>query len=233
MRSTIILRTLALAALTAFTAPTAVAQNPPILSAEAEFQRVADVARVAFSAGRYTEALSMTRQAHAFAAGELGPDHVLTLSALNDIAVIRHLQGDSDAALPLALRAAGGLERAAGPDHPETLNALANLAQVHVGRGERRQAEPLLRRVHEGRERTLGANHEATLNALLELAVFLNRDRRLPEIRPLLDRGAAAAREAIGPESGIALDLAAAALASRGGGRIEADSAAEPDASTR
>ena len=194
----------------------AAALAQPILGPEAEYARVAAQARMAFTAGRYRDALMMTRDAHAFVAAELGQDHVLTLRALNDIAVIHQLQGDLDAALPLALTAAGGLERAAGPDDPETLNALANLAQLHVSRGEFDRAEPLLRRVHEARARTLGAGHEATLNALLELAVFLKRDGRLEQIASLLDRGAAAARAGLGAESAIATDLTAAAAEAKG-----------------
>lgn len=199
-------------------------QQQPILSAEAEFNRFSQAARAMFSAGRYAEALQMSREAHAFAAAELGPTHPLTLRTLNDIAVIHQMRGDKDAALPVALRAAGELERTAGADHAETLNALANLAQLHVSRGERKQAEPLLRRVQAARERTLGAGHEATLNAVLELAVFLRREQRLREIAALLDRSAAAARAEMGAESAIAIDLtAAAAAAKRPPGQAEAE----------
>lgn len=200
-----------LSAALAVSAVPAAAQTQPILSAEDEFQRVAGAARAAFSAGRFADALLIARDAYAFAAGELGPAHVLTLRALNDIAVIHQLQGDLNKALPLALQAAGGLEQAAGPDHPETLNALANLAQLHVQLGRHAEAEPLLRRVYNGRERTLGLRHEATLNGLLELAAFLKGRQRLKEIAPLLERGATAAREAIGEESAITRDLTAAA----------------------
>jgi hypothetical protein len=129
----------------------AAAQDQPILSAEAEFRRFARSAQAAFASGRYAEALQMSREAHAFASAELGATHPLALRALNDMAVIHQLSGDNDAALPLALRAAGELERTAGPDHADTLNALANLAQLHVARSEPARAEPLLRRVHASR----------------------------------------------------------------------------------
>lgn len=191
-------------------------QDPPILSAEQEFQRFARAAQRAFVSGRYAEALQMSREAHAFAAGELGPTHPFALRALNDIAVILQLRGERDAALPLALRAAGELERTAGPDHPETLNALANLAQLYVSRGEPAQAEPLLRRVHSSRERVFGAADEATLNALLELAVFLKSQGRLEELAGPLARGAEASLASQGGDSAIARDLAAAAAAARG-----------------
>ena len=206
---------IALGATALLLAPATV-QAQPILGPEAEFARVAAQARAAFSAGRYRDALMLTREAQAFAAAELGADHVLTLRALNDIAVIHQLQGDLAAALPLALSAAGGLERSAGPDHPETLNALANLAQLHVVSGNAAEAEPLLRRVHQTRARTLGAEHEATLNALLELAVFLKKQGRLGDISGLLERGAETARSAFGAESAIALDLTAAAAEAKG-----------------
>lgn len=200
----------ALAALAAVSvAAPAAAQD--VLDAESEFRRVAVQAQLAFTAGRFRDALMIARDAHAFAAAELGKEHKLTLRALNDISVIHQLQGDHQAALPLALAAAGGLERVAGPDDPETLNALANLAQLHVARGAGADAEPLLRRVLATRERTLGPDKEATLNALLELAVFLKRERRLPQIKDRLEQGAAAARQTFGAEHALATDLTAAA----------------------
>jgi hypothetical protein len=195
----------------------------PILGTEAEFARVSAQAKAAFSAGRYRDALMIARDAHAFAAAELGPDHPLTLQTLNDIAVIHHIQGDFATALPMALAAAGGLERALGPDHPETLTAVANLAQLHVERGAPAEAEPLLRRVLAGRERKLGAGHEASLNALLELAVFLKRQGRLAELKTELERGAARARTAFGTESAIATDLTAAAAEAAGRKAPEAE----------
>jgi len=192
-----------------------------VLDAESEFRRVAGQAQLAFSAGRFRDALMIAREAHAFAAAELGREHALTLRALNDIAVIHQLQGDHAAALPLALAAAAGLERVVGADHPETLNALANLAQLHVSRGAAGEAEPLLRRVLAARERTLGAKEEATLNALLEFAVFLKREQRLGELAARLDQGAAAARDTFGAEHALAVDLTAAAAEAKKGSPAE------------
>ncbi len=194
----------------------ALAQDQPILSAEAEYDRVATQARRYFTAGRYRDAMMMTRDAYGFIAGELGPQSILALRALNDIAVIHQLQGELDTALPIALESAGGLERVAGPDHAETLNALANLAQLHVERGDRAAAEPLLRRVIEARGRTLGAGDEATLNALLEYAVFLKRAGRLRELAGPLDRGVATARASLGAEAPVTRDLISAAAEANG-----------------
>jgi hypothetical protein len=200
-------------------------QDQPILSAEAEFERFARAAKRLYVSGRYAEALQMSREAHAFAAAELGATHVLTLRALNDIAVIHQLRGEHDVALPLALRAAGELERSAGPEHAETLTALANLAQLHMSRGDKSQAEPLLRRVHTSRERALGAGAEATLEALLELAIFLKREGRLRELAPRLTAAAQAATASQGADSAITRDLKAAAAEARGE-RSEADDSA-------
>ena len=208
---------LALAAPFALGAPAlaAAAQDQPILSAEAEFQRFARAAKAAFISGRYADALQMSREAHAFASAELGPTHPFALRALNDLAVVHLLRGEHDAALPLALRAAGELERTAGPDHAETLNALANLAQLHISRGAPKEAEPLLRRVYASRERALGAGDEATLNALLELAVFMKQQGRLREIAGQLERAAATSEATHGPAPAISRDLKAAAAAAR------------------
>lgn len=208
---------LAAAAYLALATPSiAVAQEQPILSAEAEYDRVAAQARRYFAAGRYRDAMMMTRDAYGFIAGELGAQSILALRALNDIAVIHQLQGELDTALPIALESAGGLERVAGPDHAETLNALANLAQLHVERGDSAAAEPLMRRVIEARGRTLGAGDEATLNALLEYAVFLKRAGRLRELAGQLDRGVATARASLGAEAPVTRDLVSAAAEANG-----------------
>lgn len=196
-------------------APAWGSQDQPILSAEAEFERFARAAKRFYVSGRYDQALQMSREAHAFAAAELGPTHPFALRALNDMAVIHQLRGEHDAALPIALRAAGELERTVGPDHAETLNALANLAQLHVSRGEKAKAEPLLRRVHASRERALGAGNEATLEALLELAIFLKRDGRLRELASRLSAAAERSLASHGPDAAITRDLTAAAAAAR------------------
>jgi tetratricopeptide (TPR) repeat protein len=206
---------LALGSLTLAAGPAWGSQDQPILSAEAEFERFARSAKRLFLSGRYAEALQMSREAHAFAAAELGPTHPFALRALNDIAVIHQLRGDYDTALPIALRAAGELERTAGPDHAETLNALANLAQLHLSRGEKALAEPLLRRVFSSRERVFGAADEATLNALLELAIYLKKEGRLRELTPRLTAAAEASIASQGADSAITRDLTAAAAEAR------------------
>jgi hypothetical protein len=205
-----------LSALLLTAAQPAYAQEEAVRGAEAEVERIAAQARAAFGAGRYRDALILLRDVHAFSAAELGAEHPLTLQALSNIAALQQVQGNTEAALPLALAAAGGLERAAGPDHPDTLNALANLAQLHIARGEQAAAEPLLRRVYSGRQRTLGADHEATLEGLLELAAFLNRAGRIREVRSDLERALQAARTKHGSDSPIATDLAAAAAVAAG-----------------
>lgn len=215
---------LAAAAAVAFVAPGVAAAQPRSAAeraaanaAEVEYRAVTGRAQQAFGAGNFAEALRLTQEARALAAARLGSDHPLYFQSLNDIGVIHQLMGNHQAALPVALVAAGGLERVSGPEDRETLNALANLAQAHVQLGQHEQAEPLLRRVFAARERLHGIGHRATLNALLELAVFLNGRRRLAEIEPLLARGSEAARTALGEDSGPARDLGEALASARRG----------------
>lgn len=184
-------------------------------AAEAEYRAITGRAQQAFGAGNFGEALRLSQQARDVAAARLGRDHPLYFQSLNDIGVVYQLLGQKEAALPLALMAAGGLERVSGADNRETLNALGNLAQLYRRLGRHEEAEPLLRRVYATRERVLGIRHEATLNALLELAIFLNGRSRLAEIEPQLARGADAARAALGAESGPARDLGEALAAAR------------------
>jgi hypothetical protein len=190
-------------------------QRAAATAAETEYRAVTGRAQEAFGAGDFGRALQLSSQARDLAAARLGRDHPLYFQSLNDIAVVHQILGNEEAALPMALLAAGGLERVSGADDRETLNALSNLAQLYVRLDRSDEAEPLLRRVYATRERVLGLPHQATLNALLELAVFLSRRSRLAEIQPLLERGEAVARTALGPDSSSARDLGEALAASR------------------
>ena len=205
------------AALLGVAAP-AFAQEPTILTSEQEFTRVEANGRAALDAGRIGDALLIAQDALTFARREFGPASQLAFRAMNDLAVVRLVKGESAAALPMALEAAGGLERLAGPDHPDTVNAMANLAQLYIALRRPVEAEPLLRRVYTTRVRTLGAAREGTLTALLEWAVFMSREHRLREIAGELQQGAATARTALGADNDTARDLSEAAEAARGAG---------------
>lgn len=184
-------------------------------AAEADYRAVTGRAQRAFGAGDFGTAMRLSQEARDLAAARLGRDHPLYFQSLNDIGVVHQILDQNEAALPLALMAAGGLERVSGADDRETLNALANLGQLYVRLGRHDEAEPLLRRVYSTRERVLGIRHEATLNALLEYAIFLSGRSRLAELQPQLERGAEAARSALGAESGAARDLGEALAAAR------------------
>jgi tetratricopeptide (TPR) repeat protein len=77
--------------------------------------------------------------------------------ALNNLAVLRRLQGDFATAESLYKRALSADEKAFGQDHPETASALASLAALYRACGMRGQAVETYERALEVLEKTVGA----------------------------------------------------------------------------
>jgi len=53
-----------------------------------------------------------------------GPEHPLTATSLNNLAILLKHQGDLAAARPLLERALAMREKALGPEHPDTAQSL-------------------------------------------------------------------------------------------------------------
>ncbi|MCH8111963.1 MAG: tetratricopeptide repeat protein [Proteobacteria bacterium] len=77
-------------------------------------------------------------------------------TAFNNLAVLYHVQGRDDEALPLVRRALAIREKVLGPEPPAVGQSLNNLAEIYVQQGRYAEAEPLQHRSLAIREKVLG-----------------------------------------------------------------------------
>jgi len=126
-------------------------------------------ARLAEATGRYNRAQELIQTALGRLDEGLGPDHLVTLTAISDLgSVLRH-QGKYEAAKEMNQRALQGREKALGVEHPDTLASVSNLALILQGQGKYEAAKEMNRRALQGREKTLGVEHPDTLLSNLTL----------------------------------------------------------------
>jgi tetratricopeptide (TPR) repeat protein/predicted Ser/Thr protein kinase len=110
-----------------------------------------------------------------------GEDHRETLISLNELAVLRIMQGKLAVAEKLLKRALETGRRRFGEDDALMRYALSSLAGLRNMQGRFREAEALLRRLLAGQLRTLGESHANTIRTINNLAVVLCREEKKDE----------------------------------------------------
>ena len=103
----------------------------------------------------------------------LGPDHPITLTAVNNLATLFIKQGRYDEAEPLYKRALAGRERVLGPKHPNTLASVNNLADLFYSQGWFDEAEPLYLRALAGRLAVLPDDHPSLVSSYEGIAKLI------------------------------------------------------------
>ena len=150
--------------------------------------------------GKYDEARRLLERALEGRERELGPDHVDTLAALGNLAVVAALQGKHKEARRLQERALVGMERTFGPDHEQTLSSMNNLAGVFVSQGKYWRAQRLYERALAGKESTLGPDHVSTLRTVNNLANVYADTLRWKRAGALYARALDGKERAVGPD---------------------------------
>ena len=146
------------------------------------------------------EAEVLTERALASRERVLGPDHPDVATSLNNLAMIRELQGRHEQSAALYKRALAISEKTLGPDHPELAPILNNLAlNYHLFLKRDQQAEPLYKRALAVTEKALGPDHPNVAGALTSLATLYGDRGQHAQAEPLLKR-ALAIREALSPD---------------------------------
>ncbi len=154
--------------------------SPSPEAAEAISAANAKVAKLC-AEGRYADALEFAHQTLERADKELGGDHPVTLSSVNNLAFLYKAQGRYNEAEPLYKRVLEVFERVLGYDHPNTLTGVNNLAALYSDQGRTAQAEPLYRRALEASERMRGREHPDTLGIKGNLTALLTREGKTEE----------------------------------------------------
>jgi len=130
----------------------------------------------------------------------LGPDHVDTLKAVNNLGQVRARQRRPSDAEALYVRALEGRRRALGEDDPYTLVTMNNLAEVYRGAGRLDEAEGLLRRALAAQERVHGSSHKNTITTLGNLGSLLAQRGRHEDAVTMHRRAYEASRSTLGDD---------------------------------
>lgn len=121
--------------------------------------------------GRVQAARELGEQVVESARQVVGEDHVITLRAMNNLALARSAAGDLSGARALHEQEVATSRRVGGPTHPETLISEANLARCLYLQGELDAAHDAWSRLVPLSEQVYGPDHPFTLVAVDELGV--------------------------------------------------------------
>jgi serine/threonine-protein kinase len=125
--------------------------------------------------GMLGPAAAQLEQAIALREAHRGADHRATLEALNDLGVLRVMQGDLPAAEGLLERALDSGWRQWGESDELVISILSSLAGLRNVQGRLPEAEELLLQLLDGQRRTLGETHPTTIRTIHNLALVLHR----------------------------------------------------------
>jgi tetratricopeptide (TPR) repeat protein len=148
----------------------------------------------------YVEARRLFDRALAIREKALGPEHPLTATSLNNLALLLQAQGDLAGAQPLYERALAIREKVLGREHLHIASTLSNLAVALRAQGDLAGARPLHERALAIREKALGPEHPHTAISLNNIGLLLYTQGDFAGARPLFERGLAIHEKAFGRE---------------------------------
>jgi tetratricopeptide (TPR) repeat protein len=148
----------------------------------------------------YEQARLLFERALAIREKALGPEHPLTATSLNNLALLLKHQGDLAGVRPLFERALTIWEKALGPEHPDTAAFLNCLALLLQDQGNFTEARPLYDRALAISEKVLGPEHPQTMATVNNIAFVLEAQGDLTGAQPLYERALAISEKVLGPE---------------------------------
>ncbi|MFE0422164.1 tetratricopeptide repeat protein [Streptomyces sp. NPDC058953] len=125
--------------------------------------------------GQITAAVDHLIRLADIARSRLGPDHLDTLSAVGDLAMLRRLAGDRAGAARGFAEVLDSIVRALGEDHPYSLVTRNNLASMWGELGDAAGAAQALAELLPHQVRVLGEDHPSTLTTRNNLALMRGR----------------------------------------------------------
>jgi tetratricopeptide (TPR) repeat protein len=128
----------------------------------------------------YADALDACRQTH-------GPDDLVTLDVMNQLAQVQMNRSDLVDAAAILTEARARAEGSLGPDHDTARVSRGLEGLLHAWRGEWNEAEPLFREKYEYHRNVLGAKHLETLRAASGLGMVWLELARFAEAEQILD----------------------------------------------
>jgi tetratricopeptide (TPR) repeat protein len=177
---------------------------PPAVQAQGDVRTTVDrlfkEVKALTAAGRYREAIPLSKQLVEIAEEWFGPEDPHTATSLNDLAALYKTIGAYAEAEPLYKRALAIREKVLGPEHPDTAVSLNNLAVLYEDTGAYAKAEPLYKRALAIFEKTLGPENPSTASSLTNFGLFYEAIGAYTQAEPLLKRALAIKEKVLGPE---------------------------------
>jgi tetratricopeptide (TPR) repeat protein len=142
----------------------------------------------------------------------LGPNHISTLTTVNNLGflykdqgLLYKDQGKLKEAEEMYQRALKGSEKALGPNHASTLTTVNYLAFLYKDQGKLKEAKEMFQRALKGSEKALGPDHTSTLTTVNNLG-FLYKDQgllykdqgKLKEAKEMFQRALEGSEKALG-----------------------------------
>ena len=158
-----------------------------------------DAAGVASHArGEYRDAVTAYQDALDVRKRILGPDHLSTITSLDNLALLYRTQGRYADAEPLFKDALAARRKALGDAHPDTAVCMNHLAGLYSAQGRYADAEPLFKDALAARRKALEKDHPDTLYSMNDLAALYRALGRNAEAEPLYKDALAARRKVLG-----------------------------------
>ncbi|MGN9806255.1 tetratricopeptide repeat protein [Micromonospora sp. L32] len=130
----------------------------------------------------------------------LGEEHPMTLTSMNNLAIVVSRMGELAEARRLHEQVLQQRRRVLGEEHPTTVISMGNLAAVLSDMGELAEARRLHEQVLQQHRRVLGGEHPTTLTSMNNLALVLRRMGQLAEARRLHEQALQLRRLVLGEE---------------------------------
>ena len=131
----------------------------------------------------------------------LGDEDDLTLSSMNNLAMLHYRQAEACRPRPFRRRWWKSWRRLLGEENPKTITAMNNLGLMYQALGQYSQAEPLYVKVVDLIRRVLGDEHPNTLTATANLAELCQRRGKYAKAEPLFARALAVGRRVLGEQN--------------------------------
>ncbi len=150
--------------------------------------------------GEYQPAIDFLKRSEALCRQHLGPEHLDTLSSMNDLGEAYWMAGKLDLAAPLFEETLKLRKVKLGPEHPDTLIGMDNLAMAYQAAGKLDLAVPLHEEALKLMKAKLGPEHPDTLIGMNNLAYAYQAAGKLDLAVPLFEETLKLKKARLGPE---------------------------------
>jgi serine/threonine protein kinase len=159
-----------------------------------------DMAQLRYRQARYSEVVTLCREAIDAGKVLLSPQHQTTLTAMNVLGLTLKNQGNPAEGEQLHRQVVEAFRHQKGPEALDTLEATHNLAQDLQAQGKLDEAAGLLSRVLEALRQGPGKEHPMTLVVMNSLAQVLKAQDKLAEAEPIMRQTVKEGPALLGPE---------------------------------